>query len=178
VVRWLALAAALAAVSFAHAASVESVSPRGEVAQVRQVTVRFLEPVVPLGDLRSPDPIALQCAGPVPAGTGRWVDDRSWVYDFREPVPPGVKCTLKLRPDWKPTVASKDTAPQPLRGTTEWTFSTGGPAIVSTQPWDGSQIEEDQHFLRRSPAPSMRQPRQPTAGAKWKASASACPSSW
>jgi hypothetical protein len=26
-------------------------------------------------------------------------------------------------------------------------FSTGGPAIVSTQPWDGSQIEEDQHFL-------------------------------
>jgi hypothetical protein len=42
---------------------------------------------------------------------------------------------------------SKDAAPQPLRGTTEWSFSTGGPAIVSTQPWDGSQIEEDQHFL-------------------------------
>jgi hypothetical protein len=68
-------------------------------------------------------------------------------------VPPGVKCTLKVRPEWKPTVAAKDAAPAPLRGTTEWSFSTGGPAIVSTQPWDGSQIEEDQHFLLTTDRP-------------------------
>ena len=143
---WLGLAGAFAGVSIAQAALVDSVSPRGEVAQVRQVAVRFSEPVVPLGDLRLPDPVTVQCLGPVPAGAGRWVDDRSWVYDFREPVPPGVKCTLKVRPEWKPSVSGKD-SPQPLRGATEWSFSTGGPAIVSTQPWDGAQIEEDQHFL-------------------------------
>ena len=34
-----------------------------------------------------------------------------------------------------------------MTGPTEWSFSTGGPAIVSTQPWEGAQIEEDQHFL-------------------------------
>jgi hypothetical protein len=32
-----------------------------------------------------------------------------------------------------------------LSGLTAWTFSTGGPAVVSMQPWEGSQIEEDQH---------------------------------
>ena len=147
-IRLLILAAALLIATGASAVTVESVSPRGEVAQVRQITVRFSEAVVPLGDLRLPDPIAVQCVGPAPAGTGRWVDDRAWVYDFRDTVPPGVKCTLKVRPEWKPTASpGKDATPQPLRGATEWSFSTGGPAIVSTQPWDGSQIEEDQHFL-------------------------------
>ena len=149
--RSLILAAALCVASVAPAAgavTVQSVSPRGEVAQVRQVTVRFSESVVPLGDLRLPDPVAVQCSGPAPAGAGRWIDDRAWVYDFREPVPPGVKCTLKVRPEWRPTASpNNDAAPQPLRGATEWSFSTGGPAIVSTQPWDGSQIEEDQNFL-------------------------------
>jgi uncharacterized protein YfaS (alpha-2-macroglobulin family) len=148
VIRSLTLAAALFIAPVASAVTVESVSPRGEVAQVRQITVRFSESVVPLGDLRLPDPVAVQCVGAAPAGTGRWIDDRTWVYDFREPVPPGVKCTLKVRPEWKPTAAAgKDATPQPLRGATEWSFSTGGPAIVSSQPWDGSQIEEDQHFL-------------------------------
>ena len=146
--RLLIVAAALLAASVAGAVTVESVTPRGEVAQVRQVTIRFSESVVPLGDLRLPDPVTLQCTSAAPAGSGRWVDDRAWVYDFREPVPPGVKCTLKVRPDWKPTAsAGKEAAPQPLRGATEWSFSTGGPSIVSTQPWNDSQIEEDQSFL-------------------------------
>jgi hypothetical protein len=155
VTRSLSLAAALcvASVAFtAGAVTVESVSPRGEVAQVREVTVRFTESVVQLGDLRLPHPIAVQCTGPAPTGAGRWIDDRAWACDFREPVPPGVKCTLKVRPDWQPVSkpaasAAGGAAPQPLRGATEWSISTGGPAIVSTQPWDGSQIEEEQNFL-------------------------------
>ncbi len=100
--RWIVLAAALLAASMAHAAAVDSVSPQGEVAQVRQVTVKFSEPVVPFGDLRLPDPVNLQCAGPAAAGAGRWIDDRSWQYDFRESLPPGVRCVVKVRAEWKP----------------------------------------------------------------------------
>jgi len=138
----------LIAASAVSAASVDSVTPQGEVAQVRQVTVKFSQSVVPLGDLKLPDPINVQCSGPAPEGTGRWIDDRVWQYQFREPVPPGVRCTMKVRPDWKPTAgAGIGGAAKPFTGATAWSFSTGGPAIVSAQPWEDAQIEEDQHFL-------------------------------
>ena len=125
----------------ASAATIASVSPQGEVAQVQQVTVKFSEAVVRFGDPRLPDPMALACQGAVPPGTGRWVNDRAWVYDFREALGPGVRCTLSTRPDWKPTAA--------LTGATEFAFGTGGPAIVSTQPDAGAQIDEDQFFVLR-----------------------------
>ena len=126
----------------APAATITSVSPQGEVAQVRQIAVKFSEAVVPFGDLRLPDPLTLSCQGAVPAGTGRWANDRVWLYDFREAVPPGTRCTLKARADWKPI---KDA----LTGPTEFAFNTGGPAVASVQPYDGAQIEEDQYFLLR-----------------------------
>lgn len=130
----------LAAVGGAHAATITSVSPQGEVAQVRQVVVKFSESVVPFGDLRQPDPMSLQCQGGVPPGSARWSTDRVWLYDFREPLGPGARCTLKARPEWKPMSGA-------LTGATEFRFGTGGPAVVSMQPWDGSTIEEDQHFI-------------------------------
>jgi alpha-2-macroglobulin len=125
-----------------HAASISSVSPQGEVAQVRQITVKFSEAVVPFGDLRLPDPMSVACQGAVPAGAGRWANDRVWLYDFSEPLGPGTRCTLKARSDWKPNSGA-------LTGATEYSFSTGGPAVVSMQPYDGGQIEEDQFFLLR-----------------------------
>ncbi|KQW35711.1 alpha-2-macroglobulin [Rhizobacter sp. Root404] len=138
----LAFLAALAAVPPAHAATIAAVTPQGEVAQVRQITVKFSEAVVAFGDLRLPDPMALACQGAVPAGAGRWANDRVWLYDFREPLPPGTRCTLKARSDWKPLNGA-------LTGPAEYSFNTGGPAIVSMQPYDGSQIAEDQYFLLR-----------------------------
>ena len=136
-----AAAALLLAVSFAaRAASVASVSPQGEVAQVRQIVVKFSGPVVAFGDLRLADPFSVQCVGAAPSGSGRWASDRVWLYDFREAVPPGTRCTLKARPDWKPSDGA-------LTGSTDYSFSTGGPAVVSAQPWNGAEIEEDQHFL-------------------------------
>ena len=89
---------ALFAVAGAHAATITSVSPQGEVAQVRQVTVKFSEAVVPFGDLRQPDPMGISCQGAAPAGGGRWANDRVWLYDFREALSPGARCTLKARP--------------------------------------------------------------------------------
>ena len=54
-----------------HAASIASVSPQGEVAQVRQVAVKFSESVIPLNDLRASDPISLSCQSATPAGSDR-----------------------------------------------------------------------------------------------------------
>jgi len=125
-----------------HAATISSVSPQGEVAQVRQIVVKFSEAVVPFGDLRLPDPMSVACQGTVPTGTGRWANDRVWLYDFSEAPGPGTRCTLKARSDWKPSAGA-------LTGPTEYSFTTGGPAIASMQPYDGAQIEEDQYFLLR-----------------------------
>jgi uncharacterized protein YfaS (alpha-2-macroglobulin family) len=133
---------ALLGFGVAHAASIAGVSPQGEVAQVRQLSVRFSEAVVPLGDPRQADPMSLACEGDRPAGAGRWVNDRTWLYDFREPLPPGTRCTLKAHGGWKPIAAAGA-----LTGRSEFTFSTGGPAVVQTQPWAGSTIAEDQYFL-------------------------------
>ncbi len=140
--RRLFLAWALFASVPAQAASIASVSPQGEVAQVRQVTVKFSEAVVAFGDLRLPDPMSLSCQGAVPAGAGRWASDRVWVYDFKTALVPGTRCTLSARADWKPGGGA-------LTGRQDFSFSTGGPAVVSIQPQDGATIDEDQHFLLR-----------------------------
>ncbi|MEP7140020.1 MAG: MG2 domain-containing protein, partial [Caldimonas sp.] len=147
-----AVAAALGATS-AIGASIVAVTPQGEVAQVRQVVVKFSESVVAFGDPRLADPATVSCEGSVPAGSGRWSDDRVWLYDFREPLGPGARCVVAVRADWKPApkatpgAASAPTAAA-LNGKTRFTFSTGGPAVVSMQP-GGGEIEEDQHFLMR-----------------------------
>ncbi len=144
-----AVLVAAAGAATAHAATVTSASPQGEVAQVRQVVVKFSEAVVPLGDLRQADPFALSCTGPVPRGAGRWSTDRVWVYDFDASVPPGTRCTLKARSEWKPASGGA------LTGPTIFSFSTGGPAVADISPYAGASIEEDQHFLLRLTGPAV-----------------------
>lgn len=125
---------------FAQAASIVGVTPQGEVAQVRQISVKFSEPVVPLGDPRLPDPMSLSCQGAVPPGSGRWANDRAWLYDFREPLPPGARCVLTPRPDWKPMNGA-------LSAAASYAFNTGGPAVLSSRPYEGGQVDEDQRFV-------------------------------
>ena len=81
------VAAFATCLSPAHAAGVVAVSPQGEVAQVRQVTVRFSEAVVAFGDPRLADPFTLTC--PARHGGAAAGSDRLWLYDFREPLGPG-----------------------------------------------------------------------------------------
>ena len=150
----------------AHAATIASVSPQGEVAQVRQVTVKFSEAVVPFGDLRLPDPMTVSCEGAAPAGSGRWANDRVWLYDFRDALPPGTRCTLNARSDWKPIAGA-------LTGTTEFAFNTGGPSVLSSQPYDGATIAEDQYFMLRLSGAAVESSVLANAGARSRASASA-----
>jgi len=125
----------------AHAVSLRSMSRLGEVAPA------FSAAVVPFGEPRLADPVTLTCVGAPPdltARSGRWTSDRDWVYDFDQALPPGVRCSVQLRADWKPLVAG---APAVLSGTTAFQFGTCGPAVLDTQPCDGATFEEDQHFV-------------------------------
>ena len=115
-------------------------TPQGTVKQVRQVSARFSEPMVPLGDPRKvAEPFEITCPEP---GTGRWVDSRNWVYDFSRDLPAGVRCTFRIRPGLT-TLAEKLVV-----GQQEFAFSTGGPAIRSSEPDEGNLgIDEEQAFV-------------------------------
>jgi uncharacterized protein YfaS (alpha-2-macroglobulin family) len=137
----LALAAAvgLLGTASAHAARIASVVPSGEVAEVRQVVVRFDADVVPLGDPRLPAPLQLRCNGNrTPPGDGRWDNARMWIYELREPLAAGERCTLSPAPGSPVTL---DAGPR------SFTFATGAPVVLRIEPWPGSRIEEDAHFL-------------------------------
>jgi uncharacterized protein YfaS (alpha-2-macroglobulin family) len=140
----------LAASTAAQAARVTRVSPQGEVAEVRQVAVAFDEAVVPAGDPRRPAPYTLECAAgaaaaSTPAGDARWVGADLWVYDLRQPLAAGTRCTLRLAPGFTPLKGTLQ-APAELR------FNTGGLQVVEIQPGAGTRIDEDQHFLLRTNA--------------------------
>ncbi|MFN9504598.1 MAG: alpha-2-macroglobulin family protein [Rubrivivax sp.] len=135
----------LGAHAAAGAASIAAVSPQGEVAQVRQVVVKFDQPVVALGDGRQADPVRLQCNTGTPDGVGRWTSPQQWVYDVGTPLAPGTSCTLDAAAGWKP--AAGPAAGSALTGRTRFSFRTGGPAVQRIQPAEGEVIEEDQHFL-------------------------------
>ncbi len=113
---------------------VVSQSPQGEVGEVRQVLLRFDSDAVVAGDPRAPSPFTLQCNGSTPRGDAAWVDARRWTFDLREPLPAGQQCVLK---------------PNTGFGPDELRFSTGAPVVISTMPYGGQRIDEDQTFLLR-----------------------------
>ena len=140
-----ALAAVLAlSAAAAGAQSVEFFSPRGEVKGVRQVTARFAKPMVPFGDPREVDPFTIECAE---KGTGRWADPRNWVYDFARDLPAGVRCTFALR------TGLTDVDGAAVAPGQRFEFSTGGPAILRSLPYEGSTIDENQVFVLGLDAP-------------------------
>ncbi len=137
---WTALALTTGVLS---AATVQTFSPQGEVAKVRQARATFTESMVRFGDPKLPSPFDLACANSTPpAGSGRWVDDKTWVHDFTQDVPAGTQCSFKLKPGLK-TLAGES-----VQGPVAYDFSTGGPSIVRAYPsaGEGSRIEEEQVF--------------------------------
>ena len=120
---------------------VESFSPEGLAKDVRQVAVRFSQPMVAFGDPRPPvELFAIDCPEP---GVARWVDERSWVYDFAKDLPAGIACRFALRPEVRSLAGVR------ASGRREFRFTTGGPAVLTTQPWPGSRVAEDQRFVLR-----------------------------
>lgn len=146
VLAWAVASFFIFATPHAQAVTVTSASPQGEVAKVRQVVLKFSQPVVPFGNARLPDPFSVTCVGTTVAGAGRWIDDSTWRYDFRESLPPGARCNVDAKADWKPSDGALD-------GKRAFTFQTGGPAIDRVQPY-GGVIEEDQYFILQLTGPA------------------------
>jgi uncharacterized protein YfaS (alpha-2-macroglobulin family) len=131
--------AAAAQTAQAAQTAIEMFSPEGTVSAVRQATARFSAPMVPFGDLRAPAPFEVDC--PVP-GKGRWVDERTWAYDFDRDLPGAVDCRFTLGP------GVRDLQGQALAGKRSFLLATGGPAILQAEPADGrSVIDERQAFV-------------------------------
>jgi uncharacterized protein YfaS (alpha-2-macroglobulin family) len=142
--RALAWLAAACCATAAHATTITTFSPQGEIAKVRQVRATFSDSMVKFGDPRLPSPFDNACANTTPvAGSGRWVDDKTWVYDFKEDVPAGVRCEFRLK------AGTKSLAGSAVTGDTVYRFNTGGPIVVRAYPYpgEGNEVEEEQVFV-------------------------------
>ncbi|MBF0518320.1 MAG: alpha-2-macroglobulin [Nitrospirae bacterium] len=120
-----------------ESAQVEVFTPEGTVKNVRQVAVRFSEQIVPFGNPFLKNPFDTNCTD---NATGRWIDGKNWSYDFAADLPAGVVCNFKLKDDLK-TLSGKA-----ITGKREFSFSTGGPAVIRQEPYEGAIIEEEQAF--------------------------------
>lgn len=137
---------ALAALGMAPVAALGDNSPKVIMATpgigdgaIERFTIRFSQPMVPLGDPRATAPVAVECAT---GGEGRWVDQQTFVHDFTSPLPGGATCKFKL--DEK----LKSLAGYEVGGTREFTVDAGGPVARAVLPGRyGGDIEEDQVFL-------------------------------
>jgi uncharacterized protein YfaS (alpha-2-macroglobulin family) len=131
----------------AFAAEVDFFSPSGEVKKVRQVAVRFSEQMVAFGDPREVNPFDIVCPAP---GKGRWADQRNWIYDFDYDLPAGVACTFTVR---KGLAALGGAA---IKATQTYSFNTGGPAVLQSEPYSGSwsTVDENQVFVLGLDAPA------------------------
>lgn len=129
------------------ALAVAGFSPQGEVARVAQVSVRFDAPAVPLGDVQAgaqaSAPITLRCTPQAAEGTGRWLNERQWVFDFQQALPPGTRCTAEVVKGFRSPEG------QAIGGTQRFAFTTGGPVVLRTWPGNEATIDEEQHVVVR-----------------------------
>jgi uncharacterized protein YfaS (alpha-2-macroglobulin family) len=152
--RLLAALGALGGAGALWAVTLQTVSPQGEVARVRQARATFSDSMVNFGDPRLPAPLDVRCVNDKPVtGTGRWVDDKTWVYDFTQDVPAGTRCKLNAK------AGLKSLGGEALSGGTQFEFSTGGPAVVRAYPLPGeySKIEEEQIFALLLNGPATKE---------------------
>jgi hypothetical protein len=142
-VRGLAWSACLLALP-AQALTISALSPQGEVARVRQVSVKFDHDAVRFGDAQVAAPLTVRCDDANAArGQGRWVGARQWVYDFAADLPPGVHCELSAVPGFK------SPSGEALTGASSYRFNTGGPFVQRIWPDTYQPIEEEQTFVLR-----------------------------
>ncbi|HYW56680.1 MAG TPA: MG2 domain-containing protein [Polaromonas sp.] len=142
-------AAALYLHADAHALQITSLSPQGEIARVRQVVAKFDESAVNFGDPKAPAPLTLSCSdAQATGGTGRWLNDRQWVFDFDNDLPPGVSCTLNVAPTFQSPKSL------PITGKQSYKFNTGGPFIQNLRPGTSQRIDEEQYFVMQLNGPA------------------------
>jgi alpha-2-macroglobulin len=131
----------LGATLSSQALQITSLSPQGEVSQVRQLVVKFDEAAVNFGDPKATAPLTVSCNDAAATqGSGRWVNEREWVFDFARDLPPGLRCEVKLASALQSVKGNK------LSGATNYQFNTGGPFVRNILPSYGA-IDEEQYFI-------------------------------
>jgi hypothetical protein len=123
-----------------------SATPGTDGSAISRFTLRFSDPMAPLGSRTSP--IKVDC--PV-AGAGRWVDPLTFVWEFAEPLPGGLACKAELKDDLE-TIEGRD-----LEGARSFSIDSGGPygrAVLRAD--QGAGIEEDQIFIVAANGPVDR----------------------
>lgn len=145
--------ALIAAVSLhAHALQIISLSPQGEIARVRQVVAKFDEGAVNFGDPKAPAPLSLSCSdAQATKGSGRWISEREWAFEFENDLPPGVSCSLNVVGTFKSPKS------QPVAGPASYKFNTGGPFVQNLRPGTYERIDEEQYFLLQLNGPATLQ---------------------
>ena len=96
--RWTALLG-LGLLPLAQAATV-AITPSGDVQPVRQISLRFDSPMVALGQSDATAPASVRCTHPnprtrMPAGAGRWINERDWAWEFASALPAGTRCEVQ-----------------------------------------------------------------------------------
>lgn len=103
--RTIATAALLGLLAInVHALKITSLSPQGEVARIRQVMAKFDESAINFGDPKapSPAPLSLSCSdAQATKGSGRWISDSEWAFEFENDLPHGVNCSFQVRSGFK-----------------------------------------------------------------------------
>ena len=154
--KHLARAAALLALALAPIAVWADASPQVVLATpgmgdgaIERFTLRFNQPMVPLGDPRAISPVKVTCAV---GGEGRWVDQQTFVHEFASPLPGGTVCELTLADRLKSLSGYEVT------GSRTFKVDAGGPVVKGLLPARyGGEIEEDQVFLVGTNMPATRQ---------------------
>ena len=132
-----------------QAFQITSLSPQGEVAQVRQLVVKFDEAAVNFGDPKAAAPLTVSCNDSAASqGSGRWVNEREWAFDFTRDLPPSLRCDVKLASALQSVKGVK------LSGTNNYQFNTGGPFVQTFTPGYGSTIDEEQYFIAQLNGPA------------------------
>lgn len=153
--KHLARAAALVALALAPIAVWADASPQVVLATpgmgdgaIERFTVRFNQPMVPLGDPRAASPLKVTCAV---SGQGRWVDQQTFVHEFASPLPGGTTCQLDL------VDKLKSLNGYAVEGSRSFKVDAGGPTVKGLLPSRyGGEIEEDQVFLVGTNMPATR----------------------
>jgi alpha-2-macroglobulin len=135
----------------AQAFQITSLSPQGEVAQVRQLVAKFDEAAVNFGDPKAAAPLTISCNDSAAAqGSGRWVNEREWAFEFARDLPPGLRCDVKLASALQSVKGVKLSG---TSSTSSYQFNTGGPFVSNILPSYGA-IDEEQYFIAQLNGPA------------------------
>lgn len=123
----------------AFAATVQQFSPEGKVDRQTRAVARFSADMTRLGDAEAAAPFAVECGDA--AGSGRWVDSRSWAWQLERPLAAGERCVFTLKPGL--TALGGDA----VGGRSRYEFHAGGPWPRRIRPSPGTAVDEEQVFL-------------------------------